>query len=436
MSPNPLQLVCLATRLTLDRPGTEAVAAGGASPAGLVPRQPHLARLIVSVAVLAVSALPLPGRALSFVQSADYLIVGSGAENDVGMTVGVGQAANTNNFELGANKAPVPATSNFLNGGSSGGPQLAGNVPNPPSNARPVPQGVIGGGNIAVTSTGGVFNLQNVGVYGDLGVRCAQSEANCDVGTSNSFFNDPNLFPNTFDTNTQTGTSVNPNDAVQSTRMDQPNGAGVTGGVNFSVLIAELAANADEIPTLLATSVLDTSGNGGKISTDTTITLNPGLNVIDIVTGGNDFLLENSNLVIQGGADSVAIFRVPDRNFLVSNGNILVGNGGIGLNSVLFFSDKDDNNTHFSFNNTILNGVAFWSVGADGPGTTGGGITVSNGQGCTQLVADKVTLSDVRFGRCAAVVPEPSPLPLVAIGLVGLVAIARRQRRMQRRRLA
>ncbi len=102
-----------------------------------------------------------------------------------------------------------------------------------------------------------------------------------------------------------------------------------------------------------------------------------------------------------GPAGAQAIFVVPDdANFLISNGNILVGDGGIDLDSVVIFSDKHDTNAHFSFDNTVINGVAFWSIGASGPATTGGEIAINNGQGCTQLIADKITLNDVRFGRC------------------------------------
>jgi len=327
-----------------------------------------------------------------------YLIIASGSVNGDGtMMNDVGQAENTNNFELGANKAPVPSTSDFLNSG--GGPGLAGNVPNLPGNAAPVFSGIGFDGNIAIISPGGVFNFQDVGVFADpnIGIRTAQSVSSADAGTSNSFFNDPNQFPNTFDG--VTGVQINPNDAVQSTRIDKTNSAGVTGNVDFTSLLAELFGPAGAkmtIPALASTGTLIAAD--GKIETDTTYILDSGLNVIDIVTGGGkDFLLSNANLVINGPSDAFAIFRVPDdANFIISQANILIGNGGIGLNNVVFFSDKADNNSHYNFDNTIINGIAFWSLSMQG-----GEININNSQGCTQLIADKVNLNDVRFNRCA-----------------------------------
>jgi hypothetical protein len=51
--------------------------------------------------------------------------------------------------------------------------------------------------------------------------------------------------------------------------------------------------------------------------------------VVDFSPGGNDLLLENTNLLINGEADSFVIFRIPDEaNFLVSQANIIVGNNG------------------------------------------------------------------------------------------------------------
>ncbi len=97
-------------------------------------------------------------------------------------------------------------------------------------------------------------------------------------------------------------------------------------------------------------------------------------------------------------------------------GEYVVGDGGIGLNSVLFFSDKDDNNQHFNFNDTILNGVAFWDLSEEGE------IHLSNAMGCTQLVGSKIDMNDVQLNGCATAVPEPNTALLIGLGLVGLTA--------------
>lgn len=416
-----------------------------------------------------VAVLAIGGSAHAFLATTEigqYLLIGMGPENTLNGQPGVGQAVNVNNFELGALKADVPSQSFF-------GPGLRGNVPNIPSSAQPVGTGITNDGNIAITSPGGVFNLQDVGVYANIGVRCAQSVANCDAGTSNSFFNDPNNFPSTFTptgtgapTNNNidgTGTIVNPGDPTT-----QIPSVGVTGSFDFSSLLTELQAARDTIPLLASTATLDLSATGGKITKDmegigftgsiagtdvqisdgrggtsgdnssevglTTITLSSGLNVIDIKTCTEpcsvDFLLENSSLVIDGPADAFAIFRIPDdANMLVSNANILVGTGGIGLNNVLFYSTREDNATHFNFSNTVLNGVAFWTLN-----NTGGGININNAEGCTQLIADKIVLNDVRFSRCAftptttMVSHPPGGLLLLAGGLAALGIMRRRGR--------
>jgi hypothetical protein len=355
-------------------------------------------------------------------ESSKYLLIGMGPANSSGGQPGVGDAVNVNNFELGANKAPVPAPTGF-------GPGLLGNVPNIPLIARYVDSGILGGGNVAITHVDGRFNLQDVGVYGNLGIHLQGTRTTSNAVASNSFFNDPNMYPNTFNPtgptnpgvnkNTGgTGTPVNANNAVQANRMDAPNWAGVTGNVDLSPLRNEIAANRAAINALTPTSTLNLPN--GTINSDTTINLAPGLNVIDIVTNGNDFLVQNSNLVIQGGADSYAIFLLPDKNMLVSQANILVGDGGIGLNNVLFFTDHQSNDQHFNINNAVLNGISLWSTGL-----AGGGININNAQGCVQLIADKITLNDVRFGGCGFNIPAPSGFALLALGLI---SAARRRR--------
>jgi hypothetical protein len=416
-------------------------------------------------------------------ESKPYLLIGNGPVNDFGGQPGIGQAVNMNNFELGANKAPVPSPSSF--GPNTDSPDLLGNVLDIPINAATVMTGIDFSGNIAVTSGKGVFNLQDVGVYADpkIGIRCVQSVKDCDVGTQNSFFNDPKQFPNTFTANpsspagtmntTGSGVGVNPNNADQSTRIDDPNFKGVTGNVDFTALKNEIftgpnSANA-MISMLTATGTL-TESDGTIQPTDNaifngnplygsfartnstkkngvdavtggtfTLTLSSGLHIIDVNAGGNDFQLDGINFVIDAAAgvtdpnDVAVIFRINQastKNFLISNSNVLTGKN-IGLNNVLFHTDRNTKEGHFNFNNTVINGAAFWTTEQKG-----GEIVINNAQGCTQLVADKINLNDVRFKRCHFMtakqdmqeVPEPGTIfGLFAIAGLGLTARAKKK---------
>ena len=406
----------------------------------------------LGVAVSSVWASPFE---FATTESGQYLLIATQRVGPLTNDAANGEQIDTNNFELGANKAPVPANTSFLDSG--GGPTLEGAVPDLPGNAAPVFSGIGGHGNIAITDSQGDINLQDVGVYADpnIGIRLAAPNDSYNK-TNNSFFNDPNDFPNTYDSGTGTGMNVNPNDADQSTRIDAdgtPGNVGVTFGFEHSALLSELADARTAINGLAGTGVLDVSADGGKITGeagkvstltggdiafsspnsiggfDITITLGSGLHVFDIMTSGsgsgNDFLLNNANLVIDGSSDAFAIFRLQGGdNMLISNGNVLIGSGGIGMHNVLFFTDQDENDTHFNFNNTIINGVAFWSLGENG-----GIININNAQGCTQLIADVISLDDVRFNGCAfgEHVPDVSAtIGLMAFALAGLGALGHR----------
>ncbi len=409
---------------------------------------------VACFALLAISphvaqAAPLP---FSVTESSQYLIItrqGLNGNTDV----------TANNYELGANKAPVPSTDKFLDGGQSGGPTLAGNVPDLPANAAPVFKGVGGHGNIAITEMSGELELQNVGVYADpdIGIRMAGSLESLNK-SSNSFFNDSALFPNTFngEFGPDTGKSVDAIDqgdgspfADPLTRIDASTNEGITYNYPHNPLIAELEAAKAIIPGLAATHLLDVAtGNAGELDlfstatggalvvtggnskggVDATFTVGSGLSVVDISTfnsPGNDFLVNNANFVIDGPADASVILRLPgDDNMLVANSNILIGNGGIGLNNVMFVTIQEQNDTHFEVNNAVLNGLALWSLSDINP--TAGVININDSQGCVQLVADIVDLDNVRFNHCALgfspgdppPIPEPSTFILAAIGIL------------------
>jgi hypothetical protein len=370
---------------------------------------PGICAIAVFTFAVAYSAAARAGGApFSTTHSSQYLIIARDRIN--GNTDVTG-----NEFELGAHRAPVPSTSSFLDGGSSGGPTLLGTVPNIPLNAAPFVIGISGDGNIAVTDPNGFFNFQNIGIYAPAppggGIRIAGTLGSLN-NSGNSFFNDPNQYPNTFTFTGFTNPGVNNNTggfgnsvgvgaADPSTLIDAPNHEGVTFAFNHSALLSELVASAKAtISGLTTTGVLGTGGDG-VLNANLTYTLSPGLNVIDIHTtgsgGGNSFVLNNMNLVIDGPAGASAIFRLlGGDNMQISNSNILLGNGGIGYENILFVTRQTENDTHFDFNNTIINGVAFWSLGPNG-----GSININNSQGCTQLIADIIDLDDVRFTRCA-----------------------------------
>jgi len=277
--------------------------------------------------------------------AADYLLIGTGDADVAGTTVAI------SNFQIGANVASVPMPGLTL-------------VEPIPVDALPVATGISGDGDVAIPDPGGRFNLANLEIRAFDGVLCAAAAQTCNDGVSNTTFNGLPFPAN-----------------------------GLTGGVDFGGLLADLAAARSEIPALPGDVVLDFPGGDWNTSR---IELEPGLTVFDIDTGGNDLLLQNRNVVIDGPPGSAAIFRVPDAaNFLISQGALLLGSGGIALGDVLFYTDKPDNDSHFSFSSALVNGVAFWDLGG-----TSGEVAFNNVQGCTQVVGDKLNLNDVRLTRC------------------------------------
>ena len=336
--------------------------------------------VLVVLTLLLALASPVASNALTTTESQRYLLIGNSINDSV----------LASNFEIGANQSSTPQS----------GLTLA--EPFPPPNTLPVGMGITNDGNVAVVDSNGQFNFSDLDIFADpaIGVQCAGSAGNCNNDDSNTTFN---------------GLAFPAN--------------GLTGGVDFTNLTSELDTARTEINGLAATSTIDLTSSGGKISGGTTtVNLVAGLNIIDIITntsGETDFLLENANFVIDGGADSSVIFRVEDdANMLVSQSAILVGDSGIGLDDVMFFSDKDDNDTHFGLSNVVLNGIAFWDLSEFADPSE---INFNNVQGCTQAVGNKLnTGQNVRLTRCGfAPVPEPNTGLLLALGLVGLAQLRR-----------
>jgi len=340
-----------------------------------------IAIVVVLFAPLAASAGILPPA----VASSKYLIIGTG---DAGV---VGTSSAVSNSEIGAIQAPVPM------------PGLTLIEPIPP-NTLPVQMGISGDGDVAITDVNGTFDFSNLDIFATMGVQTAGSAVDANVGASNTTFN---TLP--FPAN------------------------GLMGNVDFSSVLAELANAKATIPGLVGDhSILLDLSTDGKFASNTVFNLLPGLTMIDIDAGGNDLLLENTNLVFDGPADAFAIVRVPnDANFNVTQSAILVGDGGIGLNNVLFFTDKPDNNAHFNFDSLLVNGVAFWDLSM-----AGGESLWNNVQGCTQIVGDKINLNDVRLMKCGFNVPEPTSFALLGVGLASLAIVSsyRRSRGGRRRR--
>ena len=277
--------------------------------------------------------------------------------------------------------------------------------------------GITYDGNVAITDTSGTVTMQDINVYADTGIECASSYNNCtDSGAK---------FSTTAYDDASGGTGLTP----------IGEGNGVTGNVDFTGLNTEISDAATAIGAYTTFDQL-ISTDGGTIDTDTVITLTSGLNIIgfgDTSGGslsplsGSDVSLDTANLIFQGASDATAIIILPDdSNFISSNGNLLIGDGGVGLNNVLLASLTNDNDTHFSFSNSIINGVALYDLGG-GDGI----VNFSNVGGCTQVVGDKLTFNNVSLSQCgfsSTVVPIPAAAWLFSSGLIGLVGIARRKK--------
>ena len=340
------------------------------------------------------------------------------------------------------------------------------NVPGTDIQAAPVGVGIDFSGEIALTSNTGEFNVSNTNIFAGTGIQCASSPSACANSISDGNFvyleDSPEPVP----------------DSGQELDSDSP----TTGVSQFdpNPLLAELAAfeafvsSATADFTITNNNLRSSNGFDNQNLKDgsnnpfvfdvaaNTVTdgdgpvvfelgNDPGFVFIDIDVGDNDFDLKNTDIIINGGSDVTAIFRLLNGSNLVANqSTILLGDGGIGRNSpdspfvdrigAIFIpidEEADSGDTTLSFNDTVLNGIGLYDLTSfkdDGVATDEGTnkINIQNGQGCAQFIGSQVELENVRFNRCILgeepyerpnEIPEPSTvaaLGLVAVGMLGL----------------
>ena len=169
---------------------------------------------------------------------------------------------------------------------------------------------------IAILETDGTVKMSDVDVYGTgaTGIDCAGSYNDCTDNSGNLSNTDYN-----------------------GSTMDNSNG--VLGGVDMTQLNADIAMVQAWVAGL-APATVHISTSSGDIKSDQIVNLASGLNVVDFTgVGSNDIKVDNSDLIFQGGADAYAVVLVNEgSNFLTSNGNLVIGDGGIGLNNVVIVS--------------------------------------------------------------------------------------------------
>ena len=315
--------------------------------------------------------------------------------------------------------------------GTNGSTSPPGSLPTlPGGTTRTVSTGITLDGDVAVTNGGsinldGKVSLSNSDVHavytgdanpGSQGIDCSANFANCTLSGGNISSN------NQFNQSSPT--------ASFSTLAENN---GIQGNIDLTNVTNEINAFYSDITSLSKTGEKDLTSTGGNILNDTNAIWDfsgdgfTGINIIDIITGGSDFSIKNSNLTIKGDAGDTIIFRVEKSWIMdVSESNLLL-DGGIGDNNVLWFVDADEGEGSFTFNNVTFYGMSLWDID---PNNSKNVASFNNVQFCGQVVTDQVNFQNVSGSGCAytATVPEPSILGLMSIGLIGLIGVARHRK--------
>ena len=293
--------------------------------------------------------------------------------------------------------------------------------------ARPLLEAPDYSGNVAITDPNGGFVSENADYFADIGIECASSAADChnSIDLDNSW-----------------------KESDSSSFVDLEPGAGVS-QFDPTALLAELSDWHTFINGLAAETTITADISNENYVTGTPFTTDldaidaagnaDGFAVIEIDVGDTDFMVENSDWILQTLNDVTAIFRITsehDSNFLFTNSTIMMGPGCLDASGnptmaltcdddpvtelgAIFLSDHGHGNEVFNLSNVILGGIALWDLDDD-PFSI---IDMDNVQGCAQFVGSQVNMSSKeRFNRCSFAstsVPEPSTMGLILAGLLG-----------------
>jgi len=261
---------------------------------------------------------------------------------------------------------------------------------------------------IAILENDGTVQMSDITMLGTgaTGIDCAGSYNDCTDGGGN--------LSNT----TYNGSAIG-------------NGSGVLGNQDLSLVQSFIGTARSWASGLSVTGSIDT--DDGTLKGDTIVNLSAGVNVFDFTDNGGsltfekDIKVEDGSLIFQGAATDYAVVLVNEgSNFLTSNGNLVIGDGGIGLNNVVIISQNQGTDANFNISNSYINGVSLWDLGGD----VQNNLSVDNAIGCTQLVGDDVDIQNVRLNRCAfntSVIPLPPALVLFPSGLAVLAWVRRRR---------
>ena len=339
---------------------------------------------ITAAGLLALLALPFSASA-ALIDS--YVIVGKYV-NDT--------AVDVSNYEIGRVSA-LNGSSVSLGGTVGVGPTVSG---------TPTYDG-----NIAITSNSGEVKMSDINLYAGLGIDCAGSYNSC---TDNG----GNLSNTKYD------------DAAGGSGLRNiSNGDGVNPNTDLSLLLGQIAGFKDYVNSLDGTDITGSiATDSGDIKTDTVVNLSSGLNILNFTgTSGSDIQVDNASLIFQGAADAYAIVLVNSGAlFKATQSNLVIGNGGIGLNNVVIVSQTSGTSANIDLSNVDINGVALWDVGNDEAN-----VSFDNVSGCTQVVGDDVDIQNVRLSRCAfeiSVIPVPPAAVLFPSGLAALAWFRRKNK--------